>query len=248
MDKVFKIQKNDLVNNFKIACEELGCKDIEINSVTDSLTYKAIGKGMQWGTNAVIKVVFTEKEGFTNASFEILKEIRFPKFGKQKLAEKFYKEIIGLVEVLSDSTLKTNQSFNDTKPETNTNSVSNKNKSKIAIDQQISSSNRNSDSENIKAYLDKNKKQKNNKVLIFGGIFILIFLILIITQLSNSSSINACDCIEAMAKSKYEVYNKCIKQDYDKAFDYWESRDPNRKFEGQEAVIQAYWMEKCNLY
>jgi hypothetical protein len=89
MDKVFKIKKNDLVNNFKIACDKLDYKDVEFNPVTNSITYKALGKGLQWGTNAVVKVVFTEKEGFTNASFGIIKEIRFPKFGKQKLAENF---------------------------------------------------------------------------------------------------------------------------------------------------------------
>ncbi|MEN8885889.1 MAG: hypothetical protein ABF246_05825 [Winogradskyella sp.] len=135
---------------------------------------------MQWGTNAVIKVVFTEKEGFTNASFEIIKEIRFPKFGKQKLAEKFYKEIIGLVEVLNESAIKSNQSFIDTKSETN--SVSNDNEKNIS---------NKVDTENVEKYLDKNKKQKNNKLLIFGGIFIFNnnsinkFIILILLIILN---------------------------------------------------------------
>ena len=217
MDKVFKIKKNDLVNNFKIACDKLNYKDIENNPVTDSITYKAFGKGLQWGTNAVVKVVFTEKEGLTNASFVIIKEIRFPKFGKQKLAEKFYKEIIGLVEVLNESTIKTNQSFNDTKLETNTNSESNKNETKITENQQISSSISKNDSENIKTYLDKNNKQKNNKILIFGGIFILV---LIVTQLTNSSSsssssINACECSERWLATPKSMMKSTDKWKYD---------------------------------
>lgn len=61
---------------------------------------------------------------------------------------------------------------------------------------------------------------------------------------SSGSSLRPCDCLEAMVTSN-EVYNKCLLQDIDKAFDYWQSRDPNRKFQNSEAVIQAYWMEKC---
>lgn len=208
MDKIFKIKKNDLVNNFKIACDKLDYKDIEVNPVTDSITYKALGKGLQWGTNAVVKVVFTEKKGFTNASFEIIKEIRFPKFGKQKLAEKFYKEIIGLVEVLNESAIKSNQSFIDTKSETN--SVSNDNEKNIS---------NKVDTENVEKYLDKNKKQKNNKLLIFGGIFILV---LIITQLTNSSSsssssssINACKCSERWLATPKRMMKSTDKWKYD---------------------------------
>lgn len=92
-------------------------------------------------------------------------------------------------------------------------------------------------------YKGLNPKQKKNAILAIV-VFISIF-ILIISNISKSNY-NACDCLEAMAKSKTEVYSKCIQQDYDKAFDYWEARDPNRKFQNQEALIQAYWMEKCN--
>lgn len=217
MDKVFKIKKNDLINNFKIACDKLDYKDIEVNPVTDSITYKALGKGLQWGTNAVVKVVFTEKEGFTNASFGIIKEIRFPKFGKQKLAEKFYKEIIGLVEVLNESTIKTNQSFNDITTETNAINKSNKNEIKTVENKKNNSSNSKSNSENIENYLDKNKKEKNNKLLIFGGIFILV---LIITQLSNSSSsssssINACECSERWLSTPKSMMKSTDKWKYD---------------------------------
>lgn len=59
----------------------------------------------------------------------------------------------------------------------------------------------------------------------------------------GSSGLSPCDCLEAMVTSN-EVYRKCLLQDIDKAFDYWESRDPSRKFQNSEAVIQAYWMEK----
>lgn len=218
MDKVFKIKKNDLVNNFKIACDKLDYKDVEFNPVTNSITYKALGKGLQWGTNAVVKIVFTEKEGFTNASFEIIKEIRFPKFGKQKLAEKFYKEIIGLVEVLNNSILNTNQSFKDSKNEINTtNNESNKNNLIDTENQKISNSNSNGNSEDIKTYLDNNNKEKNNKILIFGGILILV---LIITQLSNSSSsssssINACECSERWLATPKSMMKSTDKWKYD---------------------------------
>ena len=215
MDKVFKIKKNDLINNFKIACDKLDYKDIEVNPVTDSITYKALGKGLQWGTNAVVKVVFTEKEGFTNASFGIIKEIRFPKFGKQKLAEKFYKEIIGLVEVLNESTIKTTQTFNDITNETNAINESNKNEIKTAENQKINSSNSKIDSESIENYLDKNKKQKNNKLLIFGGIFILVLIITQFSNSSSSSSINACECSERWLATPKRMMKSTDKWKYD---------------------------------
>ena len=69
-----------------------------------------------------------------------------------------------------------------------------------------------------KNYLDKNKKQKNNKLLIFGGIFILV---LIITQFSNSSSssssssINACECSERWLATPKRMMKSTDKWKYD---------------------------------
>ncbi|WP_299012061.1 hypothetical protein [uncultured Polaribacter sp.] len=204
-----------MINNFIVACEKLGYKDVINNPVKESVTYKAIGKGLQWGTNAVILVEFKEKEGYTNASFEIIKQIRFPKFGKQKLAEKFYKEIIGLVELLNETTIKDNQPFNDTENETNSESI--ENERKVAENKRANTLNNRNDSENVNTYLDKNNKKKKNKLLIFGGILILF---LMITQLSKSSSspsssINACECSERWLATPKSMMKSTDKWKYD---------------------------------
>ena len=60
-----------------------------------------------------------------------------------------------------------------------------------------------------------------------------------------------CDCIDRMTDAalygdSYETkYLKCLDKYYDEAFDYIEENDPNGKYANYEAVIQHYWMIKC---
>ena len=72
------------------------------------------------------------------------------------------------------------------------------------------------------------------------------FLAISFSLSCGTSEISVCDCKKSIYGDD-ATYRKCLMQDFDAAFDYWERTDPNMKFEDQEAVIQAYWMENCSL-
>ena len=76
----------------------------------------------------------------------------------------------------------------------------------------------------------------------------IISIACLLGSCGSSEPTSVCDCKSSIidaARGQGEVYRKCLLQDFDAAFDFWEQTDPNRIFEDQEAVIQAYWMEKC---
>lgn len=81
------------------------------------------------------------------------------------------------------------------------------------------------------------------------GIGLGIFLMILILSPSGPST---CDCIDRMTDAalyggSYETkYLKCLEKYYDEAFDYIEANDPNGKYSNYEAVIQRYWMIKCD--
>lgn len=209
MDKVFKIEKESLINNFKIACSKLGYEEVEINPVTDSITYKAIGKGMQWGTNAVIKVTFTEKAGYTNASFEILKEIRFPLVGKQRIIDKFLKEINDLVDLL-------NNTINNVIIQNKSNTSDTPDKFKI------NELKLNPINEEVNKYLDDNKKNNSKKVLIAIVITLLLMLIIFF----KGGKENPCNCVEIFSKKEmvgYEGLPGNFKNQYNKCVNNWDN-------------------------
>lgn len=85
---------------------------------------------------------------------------------------------------------------------------------------------------------NKNRKLINISAIVGGGVFISYFLFF--------NSISACDCLDTLITNNTSTYKKCIDQDYDKAFDYAETYLSDQKFTGQEAVLQSYWMDKCN--
>jgi hypothetical protein len=222
MDKAFKIEKEQLVSNFKVACDKLEYQDVEINPVTDSITYKAIGKGLQWGTNAIIKVTFIEKGGYTNASFQVLKEIRFPMVGKQRIIDSFYKEIFGLVEVLNKSSI-TNISIE--KADLNlVGGDSDKGDSSVETNQIKNEfrSNTNRESETVKKYLEENKKNNNNKLFIVIGIAVVLGIFILI----NGGKENPCDCVEVFFKKDmvgYEGLPGNFKNKYNKCVNSWDN-------------------------
>ncbi len=188
MDKAFKIEKDQLVSNFKVACSKLEYQDVEVNPVTDTITYKAIGKGLQWGTNAIVKISFSEKGGHTNASFQVIKEIRFPMIGKQRIIDSFYKEIIGLVELLNKSS-RNNDSIE--KEDLNLlgeysekgSSIVDPNQSKYETPL-----NSNKDSKTVEKYLEANKKSNNNKLFIVIGISVVFGLFILLSGEEKGSS------------------------------------------------------------
>jgi hypothetical protein len=244
VDKLFKIEKDLLIQIFQESAKKLDYAEIEFNPVIDKLTYIKKGSGLQWLTKVYIEVKFTEKNGYTNVNFSHTKTqgLSGTKKAIQKFVEKWYSELLDLALLISNKRSKEipNSYKVETKAET---------KAEISKNLETNAeTTRSNEEENIseiaEKYKEYNKNKKNKKVLIITAVIIVYAVITLIVN--SATSINACDCIEAMAKSKNEVYNKCIKQDYDKAFDYWESINPNRKFQNQEAVIQAYWMEKCN--
>jgi len=197
MDKAFKIERDQLVNNFIVACSKLEYQDVEINPVTDSITYKAIGKGLQWGTNAIVKVSFSEKGGYTNASFQVLKEIRFPMIGKQRIIDSFYKEIIGLVELLNKSSRN-----NDSIEKGNLNLlVEDSDKGSSIVDpnqsKNVTPLNSNKDSKTVEKYLEANKKSNNNKLFIVIGISVVFgfFIFLSGGEKGSSSTSDPISCL-----------------------------------------------------
>jgi hypothetical protein len=197
MDKAFKIEKEQLVSNFKVACDKLEYQDVEINPVTDSITYKAIGQGLQWGTNAIVKVSFSEKGDFTNASFQVLKEIRFPMIGKQRIIDSFYKEIIGLVELLNKSSRN-----NDSIEKGNLNLLvedSDKGSSIVDLNQSKYETllNSNKDSKTVEKYLEANKKSNNNKLFVVIGISVVFGLFILLSggEKGSSSTSDPISCL-----------------------------------------------------
>ena len=71
------------------------------------------------------------------------------------------------------------------------------------------------------------------------------FLAMAFSMSCSTAEISVCDCKKSLYGDD-ATYRKCLMQDFDAAFDYWERTDPNMKFANQEAVIQAYWMENCS--
>lgn len=197
MDKAFKIGKDQLVSNFKVACDKLNYQDVEINPVTDTITYKAIGKGLQWGTNAIVKVSFSEKGGYTNASFQVLKEIRFPMIGKQRIIDSFYKEIIGLLEVLNKSSRN-----NDSIEKADLNLLGEDSEKGSSIVDPYQSNyetplNSNKDSKTVEKYLEANKKSNNKKLFIVIGISVVFGLFILLSggEKGSSSISNPISCL-----------------------------------------------------
>jgi hypothetical protein len=75
---------------------------------------------------------------------------------------------------------------------------------------------------------------------------ILTVLLFVGIGLGNKTKkTNPCDCLSYMLKDQTK-YNSCLKNDLDRAFDYMEKNHPNQRYQKSEALIHAYWMEKCN--
>ena len=80
------------------------------------------------------------------------------------------------------------------------------------------------------------------------GIGLGVFIMILILFPGGPSE---CDCLDRMTDaavyggSHETKYLKCLDTYYDEAFDYIEKHDPNGRYADYEAVIQNYWMIKC---
>ena len=88
---------------------------------------------------------------------------------------------------------------------------------------------------------NKNRKLTNISIIV-GGALISYFAFIKPTF----KPISACDCLDVLITNNTSTYKKCLDQDYDKAFDYAETYLSDQKFTGTEAVLQSYWLDKCN--
>ena len=95
----------------------------------------------------------------------------------------------------------------------------------------------------LKQWNEMSKKKKITNISIIVGAALISYFVFI---KPTFKPISACDCLDTLITNNTSTYKKCIDQDYDKAFDYAETYLSDQKFTGQEAVLQSYWMDKCN--
>tara|TARA_B110001452_G_scaffold88373_1_gene72350 strand:+ start:605 stop:994 length:390 start_codon:yes stop_codon:yes gene_type:complete len=98
-------------------------------------------------------------------------------------------------------------------------------------------------SQETEKYL-KDKNQKNQTKL-YVGIGILLIVIISSVFLVQSKP-DICSCKKSIYNGNDELYSRCIKMYFDEAFDWAELMRPNTRYSNQEAVIQSYWIEKCD--
>jgi hypothetical protein len=141
--------------------------------------------------------------------------------GKQRIIDVFYKEIIGLVEVLNKSS-KTNDSFNEEDFKV-VDGGSDKGDSILSSNQSKNESNFNTkkESDSVKEYLDGNKKNNNSKLFIVIGIAVVLGIIILI----NGGKENPCECVEIFSKKDmvgYEGLPGNFKNKYNKCVNSWD--------------------------